>query len=126
VWIALASARDQHHRAADAALRDAVAARTPLLTTSLILAEVHRFLLFHAGIAPAALMLQRIAASPSVQVVYPDAAHDAVARRWLTKLSDQCITLTDAVSFAVMQSHRCAAALSFDRDFVVAGFTVRP
>ena len=99
---------------------------TPLLTTSLILAEVHRFLLFRAGIRPAALMLERIDASPSVTVVFPDAGHDAVARHWLARLADQRITYTDAVSFAVMQSHRCIAALSFDHDFVVAGFAVQP
>lgn len=126
VWIALASARDQHHAAADAALRAAIAARTPLLTTGLILAEVHRFLLFHAGIRPAALMLERIDASPSVTVMYPDAAHHAAARAWLARLADQRITYTDAVSFAVMRSHRCAAALSFDHDFATAGFTLRP
>ncbi|MFN8643610.1 MAG: PIN domain-containing protein [Candidatus Binatia bacterium] len=126
VWIALASARDQHHRAADAAVRAAVAARTALLTTSLIVAEVHRFLLFHAGIAPAALMVDRIDASPSVTVVYPDADHHTAARRWLAKLNDRRITYTDAVSFAVMTTHRCAAALSFDRDFALAGFALRP
>ncbi|MBX3023980.1 type II toxin-antitoxin system VapC family toxin [bacterium] len=126
MWIALASARDQHYRAADAALREAIAAHTPLLTTSLILAEVHRFLLFHAGIHAAAVMLERIAASPSVAIVYPGAEHDAAARQWLARLDDQRITLTDAVSFAVMQSHRCAAALSFDRDFAIAGFAIRP
>ena len=107
-------------------MRTAVGAGTPLLTTSLILAEVHRFLLFQAGIRPAALMLERIDASPSVRVVFPDSAHDAAARRWLARLADQRITYTDAVSFAVMQSHRCAAALSFDHDFTVAGFAIRP
>lgn len=126
VWIALASARDRHHRAADATLRAAVAARTALLTTSLVLAEVHRFLLFHAGIAPAALMLDRIDASPRVTVVYPEAAHHVAARRWLARLGDQRITYTDAVSFAVMQSHRCAAALTFDHDFALAGFAIQP
>ncbi|HVO26103.1 MAG TPA: hypothetical protein VMW56_21005 [Candidatus Margulisiibacteriota bacterium] len=34
----------------------------------------------------------------------------------------QRITYTDAVSFAVMKAARCTAAMSFDHDFVVAGF----
>ena len=37
---------------------------------------------------------------------------------------DQRITYADAVSFAVMQTTRCTAALAFDHDFVVAGFTL--
>jgi predicted nucleic acid-binding protein len=107
-------------------VRAALAAGTALLTTSLIVAEVQRFVLFRAGVQPAALILDRIDASPSVTVVFPDAEHHAAARRWLARLGDQRITYTDAVSFAVMQSHRCAAALSFDRDFVTAGFAIRP
>lgn len=126
VWIALASARDQHHAAADAAVRAALASHTALLTTSLIVAEVQRFVLFRAGIQAAALIVDRIDASPSVTIVFPDADHHAAARQWLTRLSDRRITYTDAVSFAVMQSHRCAAALTFDGDFAAAGFAVRP
>jgi predicted nucleic acid-binding protein len=44
------------------------------------------------------------------------------AREWLAKLDDQVITYTDAVSFAVMTARRCRFALSFDSDFVIAGF----
>ncbi len=79
-WIAYFGLRDDRHREADALLRAAVAARPRLLTTSLVLAEVHRWLLFRAGIGPAAATLDRIDAN-------------------------------------------CRAALTFDRDFTVAGFT---
>lgn len=126
VWIAFARARDQHHAAADALLRAAVRERTPLLTTNLILAEVHRFVLFHAGIRPAAVLLEQLEASPSLTIVYAEATHHAAARQWLARLGDQRITYTDAVSFAVMRRHRCAAAYTFDRDFITAGFAVRP
>lgn len=124
VWIALASARDQHHAAAEEAIRSALAARTALLTTNLIVAEVQRFLLFRAGDQAASLFLDRLDASPSLGIVFADAGHHAAARRWLSRLAGQRITYTDAVSFAVMESHRCAAALTFDRDFAAAGFDV--
>ena len=52
-WIALASADDRYHGAADGVFREAVRARTSLVTTNLVLAEVHRFLLFRAGIRAA-------------------------------------------------------------------------
>ena len=87
---------------------------------------MQRFALFHAGIQPAALIVDRIDASPSVTMIFPGADDHAVARQWLARLDDRRLTYTDAVSFAVMQSHRCAAALTFDRDFAAAGFTVRP
>ncbi|MDX2167921.1 MAG: PIN domain-containing protein [Deltaproteobacteria bacterium] len=124
VWIALARARDQHHDAADTWMREALRRRVPLLTTNLILAEVHRFVLFHVGIRPALAVLEHIEASPSVAVVHPDAEHDRAARGWLTRFADQRLTYTDATSFAVMESHRCAAVLSFDHDFSTAGFRI--
>lgn len=102
--------------------RRAIRDRVALVTTNLIVAEVHRFLLFRVGIRPAATLLDRLDASPLLYTEYVTAAHHAAARRWLAKLSDQVITYTDAVSFAVMETVRCTAAMSFDHDFEVAGF----
>jgi predicted nucleic acid-binding protein len=121
-WIALVRVTDQHHAEADQMFRYAVGERTPLITTNLVVAEVHRFLLFHMGIRPAALLLDRIDASPRLTLELVTGAHHAAARRWIEKLSDQVITYTDAVSFAVMETARCTAAMSFDHDFEIAGF----
>ena len=41
-WIAFFSARDQHHADADRAFRRTVEAKRLLLTTNLVLAEIHR------------------------------------------------------------------------------------
>jgi predicted nucleic acid-binding protein len=94
------------------------------LTTNLVLAEVHRLLLFRAGIQPARRALDRIGASPLTTIVFPDADHHRAALGWLERFSDQTITYTDAVSFAVMHTARCPIALSFDRDFELAGFSL--
>ena len=69
-WIAYFSVRDARHAEADGRLRAAVGTRRILVTTNLILAEVHRWFLFQAGIAPAAAALGRIDATPLVKVVY--------------------------------------------------------
>ena len=121
-WIALFSARDQHHVEADDLFRRAVRERVPLLTTSLVLAEVHRLLLFRAGTRAAATALDRIESSTSVRIVFPTASHHATARAWLSRLADQRITYTDAMSFAVIESAPCVGVLGFDRDFAIAGF----
>jgi predicted nucleic acid-binding protein len=121
-WIALVRTTDEHHPDADRMLRQALRDRVALVTTNLIIAEVHRFILFHVGIRAAALLLDRIDASPLLAIEFVTAAHHAAARRWIAKLSDQVITYTDAVSFAVMEAARCTAVMSFDHDFVTAGF----
>ena len=123
-WIALFRARDDHHREADDLFRRAIANRLPLLTTNLVAAEVHRFLLHHVGIRPASLALERIATSRHVRIVFADAGHDRAARQWLGRFTDQRVTYTDAVSFAVMKEAGFRAAMTFDRDFVVAGFSM--
>lgn len=118
------SARDQHHTTADALFRRAVTSRKRLLTTNLVMAEVHRLLLFRAGITPAGRALDRIEASPSVSIEFPTVTHHRAARGWLDRLADQAITYTDAVSFAIMESRSCRTALAFDRDFMLAGFAL--
>jgi predicted nucleic acid-binding protein len=122
VWIALVRAADQHHADADRLFRQALRERIPLVTSNLIIAEVHRFVLFRIGIQPAALLLDRIDASSMLTIEFVTAAHHAAARRWLASLPDQVITYTDAVSFAVMEATGCTAVMSFDHDFVTAGF----
>ena len=102
--------------------RRVVAQRAQLFTTNLVLAEVHRFLLFRAGSAPAARALERLEQSQRLTIVFATETHHRAARSWLERLLDHPISYTDAISFAVLEAAGCTAALSFDRDFEVAGF----
>jgi predicted nucleic acid-binding protein len=104
-------------------LRTAIGRRLPMVTTGLVVAEVHRWLLFHAGIAAAAAALGALDTASSVRIEWPTASHHGAAREWLAKLADQRITYADAVSFAVMTALHCDEAMTFDRDFVAAGFS---
>jgi len=121
-WIALASRRDSRHADADRLFRAAIARRLLLVTTDLVVAEAHRLLLFRAGGAAARAFLDRIDRSPSLRLELVTPARHARAREWLARLDDQVITYTDAVSFAVVEATHCGAVLTFDHDFVVAGF----
>jgi predicted nucleic acid-binding protein len=121
-WIALRSRRDQHHSGADRAFRAAIERRIPLLTTNLVLAEIHRLTLFRAGREPALRLLERIDASSSVTVHYATPDDHLAARDWLERLAPRPVTYTDAVSFAVMKATKCTQVMGFDEDFAVAGF----
>lgn len=123
-WLAFFSARDNRHADADRLIRQAFERKIPLLTTNLVIAEVHRLLLHRAGIQPAFAALQKIEASAAVRVSFADPAIHRGALRWLGKLADQVISYTDAASFAAMEANRCRHALSFDHDFELAGFTL--
>jgi predicted nucleic acid-binding protein len=121
-WIALRSLRDQHHAAADQAFRSAIERRIPLVTTNLIIAELHRLTLFRAGREAAMRALERIDASPSVTVHFATSDDHLAGRRWLERLAPRPVTYTDAVSFAAMEATKCTHVLGFDEDFENAGF----
>jgi predicted nucleic acid-binding protein len=117
-WIALVSARDQHHAEAETMFRAASTRKVQLLTTNLVLAETHRLLLSRAGIRPAMWALDRFEASPLLRIVFVEATHHRAARAWLERLADQ------SISFAVMDATRCNGVMSFDHDFLLAGFSL--
>jgi predicted nucleic acid-binding protein len=123
-WLALFSASDNKHAVADELFRRASHESIPLLTTNLVLAEVHRLLLFRVGPPAAAMALSRVDDSALVEVRFPNQATHRGARGWLAKLADQKISYTDASSFAVMEAEKCRVAMSFDHDFWTAGFEV--
>lgn len=104
--------------------RAATARKIRMVTTNLVLAEVHRLLLHRAGIQPAASALDRFEASPLLTIVFAGAELHRAARAWMARMADQPVSYTDAVSFAVMDASRCSAAMSFDHDFMLAGFTL--
>jgi len=121
-WIAYFSLRDGRHREADALLRAAVAVHRRLVTTNLVLAEVHAGCSFGPASGPRPPRSTGSTRRPWWRSS-TDCAHHRAARAWLARLGDQRITYTDAVSFAVMTALGCRAALTFDSDFAVAGFT---
>jgi predicted nucleic acid-binding protein len=123
-WIALFSARDQHHAAADRMFRIILKTSRRLFTSNLVLAEIHRLLLFRAGIRAAIAALERIEASHRIQIEFAGVDHHQSAKVWLSKLSNLPITYTDAVSFAIMESADCTAVMGYDQHFCSAGFNL--
>ena len=59
-----------------------------------------------------------------MRIEFAAPTHHRGARGWLARLDDQRISYTDAVSFALMQAERCRHVMSFDHDFVLAGFAL--
>jgi len=96
-----------------------------MLTTNLILAEIHRLLLYRAGARAAAAVLEKIEASPLVEIIFADAASHQAAKNWIKELHEHPISYTDAVSFSILKAVRCSEALSYDRHFQIAGFEIK-
>ena len=121
-WIGLLHARDRHHTDARRLFRAALDQKLALVTTNLVLAEVQRLLLHRVGFAASDRFLDRLDQSPSLEILFPALDEHEAARRWLTKLADQRITYTDAVSFSLLARNSRLGVLTFDSDYSVAGF----
>lgn len=112
--------RDEHHQAAIAAWKELE--RTPLFTSSHVLDEVLTLMGRRAGHGFAADRVESIYASQAIQILYSTRADDLEAIRWFRKFSDQKVSFTDCISFALMKRWGISAAFTFDEHFALAGF----
>jgi predicted nucleic acid-binding protein len=123
-WFGALSPRDQHHPVALDVYHRLLAERgTRLVTTNLVVAEVHALLVRAGGAAAGLQFLDRLRHDLSHEVVWstPD-LEQAAADRWLRAFRGVTFSLTDAVSFEVMRTAGLRRAFTFDRHFEAAGF----
>jgi predicted nucleic acid-binding protein len=123
-WIALFSARDQNHADADRLFREAISLKRLLLTSNLIIAEVHRLLLHRAGERAALSALAHIEASPCVKILFEGSEQHQAAIAWLKRLSGVSVSYADSVSFVIMESEGCKDFICYDQHLLTAGFNV--
>jgi predicted nucleic acid-binding protein len=124
--VALEAADDQHHAAALRHWRALMQTRPQLVTTSFVLDEVATFFNSRGRHAKAVEIGERLLESPSVQLVHVDEDLFAAAWSYFRRRGDKRFSLTDCVSFVVMERLGIAAALAFDAHFVQAGFRTLP
>ncbi len=123
-WYALVVRSHPDHAALAKTLAARIAAGTRVVTTNLVIAETHALLLRRAGIDVARTFVRRVRQPPNVVVQSTDHLESLAIDEWLDRFSDQDFSLTDAVSFAVMQERSIDEALTLDHHFGVAGFSV--
>ncbi|MBI2795344.1 MAG: PIN domain-containing protein [Gemmatimonadetes bacterium] len=127
VWIPVFVAKLEPHPACARAYREALEGGGRLVSTDLVLAEVHAFVVRRLGAPRALALVEGVLRDPQHEIV-PVTAE--LRRRaidgWLRKYRDQPFSLADAVSFEVMREHRITEALSLDGHFRTAGYGMVP
>jgi predicted nucleic acid-binding protein len=121
--LALSRSRDQYHESAVRLARRHIGAGGRFVGTTLILGELYSHLLYLRGPANARTILSRLLDDPAHHWME---VSEAVVRNaldaWLTRFSDQRLSLVDAVSFEVMRGERITHAFAFDHHFELAGY----
>jgi uncharacterized protein len=122
-YFALLDADDANHAQA-LAIRDRIIAEGwRLFTTSFILAETHALLLNRLRREIATRFLRTMDESPTT-LVWVTPADVRRAKAIIYQYTDKDFSLTDAISFAVMERLDIHLAFTFDRDFAQYGLTV--
>ena len=95
----------------------------PFVTTDYILCELFNSLSLPAHRPRAHTMWSIIQKTPLIEVVHvtSDLLHEAIGLH--AERIDKSWSLTDCVSFCLMQQRRLTEALTYDRHFDQAGFT---
>lgn len=126
-WFAAASSREARHADAAVVYDDLVRRRVLLVTTNLVVAELHTLVVRERGAPDGCALLDAVYSDPLYRVISVTRhLESAAVDRWLRPYKDYQFSLTDAVSFEVMRGERIEQALALNRHFEVAGFRVLP
>ncbi len=125
-WLALELGNDQNHQIAAQHWRRLFTALPALVTTSYVFDEVVTFFNSRGYHAKAVQVGRTLLHSPSIQLVHIDEAMFYEGWAYFQRHADKRYSLTDCVSFTVMQKLGIGVAFTFDKHFVQAGFRVEP
>ena len=112
---------DAHHDEALAILNRAERESLSLITANFIVAEAHALILHRLGHDAATAFLRGFEGSRIV-VIRASVEDERNAHEIIYRYTDKLFSLTDAISFAVMDRLGIATAFTFDRDFERYGF----
>ncbi|MBI5016362.1 MAG: PIN domain-containing protein [Deltaproteobacteria bacterium] len=124
--IAIEAADDNRHAEALTHWKAFAARPLPIITTSLVFAETVTFFNARGRHAKAVELGQRLIESRAIRMVHVDPELFFAGWDLLAKHDDKTYSLTDCISFLVMEREHLRSALAFDRHFVQAGFATLP
>lgn len=125
-YFALVNDRDADHPAVADELRRLIAARQRFFTTNFVVAETHALALARINRDVAATVLRQIDESRLTTIVRVSTGDERRAREIIEQYADKSFSLTDALSFAVMERLGIQQAFTLDQHFAQYGWSVLP
>lgn len=122
-FLAYASKWEEQHARARRIQARLMARRWTMITTRYVLAEVHALALQRRGSDFALKLIDEVEHSDTAAVLVSDDDW-LVARAILRRYRDKDFSMTDALSFAVMERLGISVAFTFDRHFVQYGLQI--
>lgn len=123
---AAARIRSDRHDEAATAYRALLTGTERLVTTDLIVAEVHALSLARVHPRFGLELVDRLLNSARIEIVVAGSERLATATELLQQRPGRAYSLTDAVSFVLMRELSIGRAFTLDGDFAAEGFAVLP
>lgn len=124
--LALELANDQNYHSAKRHWQQLTVKLPPLVTTSYVFDEVVTYFNSRGHHQKAVEIGRRLLSSPSVEFIQVDEELFYTSWDYFQQYQDKRYSLTDCVSFVVMEQRSIQTALSFDQHFTQAGFQREP
>ncbi len=124
--VALELTSDQHHEAAQMHWGRLRVERPALTTTSAVLTETTTLLNARGHYETAVRVGERLLRSPEIELLHVDEALMDAGWHYFARHSDKRYSLTDYISFVVMERGGLREVLTFDHHFEQAGFVPLP
>lgn len=132
VWLdtsaifAAARPRSDRHAEAAAAYRTLLTGTQRMVTSDLIVAELHALSLARVHPRFGLDLIDRLLTSGRIEIVAAGIERMAAAAELLRERPGRAYSLTDAVSFVLMRELAISHAFTLDADFADEGFEVVP
>jgi len=123
---AAARTKSDRHAEAGAAYRTLLTGTQRLVTTDLIVAELHALSLARVHPRFGLDLIDRLLTSDRIEVVAAGIERLAAAADLLQQRPGRAYSLTDALSFVLMRELSISRAFTLDADFAAEGFEVIP
>jgi len=123
---AAARVRSDRHDEAAAAYRELLTGTELLVTTDLIVAELHALSIARVHPRFGLDLVDRLLNSGRIETVVAGIERLATATDLLRQRPGRAYSLTDAVSFVLMRELSISRAFTLDGDFAAEGFPVLP
>ena len=125
-WLALELNDDQNHEAALKQWQNLVQTAFAIVTTSYIFDETITYLNSRNHHEKAVEVGENLLLSPTIELVHINENLFFEGWTMFQKYQDKRYSLTDCISFVVMKQKDLEIALTFDKHFFQAGFTIEP
>lgn len=125
-WLALILAMDQNHIVTEAHWKHLQTLHHHLVTTSFVLDEAVAYLNSRGKHSTAVQLGHRLLNGTAIEFIHIDEPLFLAGWNYFEQHQDKRYSLTDCISFVVMQQYGIQTALTFDQHFIQAGFQREP